>query len=220
MNDTKWYDIETPIPRPGLRIISNSYDTDKKPHVHNYISLYSEYFDSMRYSARAVLEIGVLRGESLRMWKEYFPSAHIFGIDIDPSCLLNEEDRIGIFIGEQGDSEFLLLSAEKMGNDLDIIIDDGSHIASDYKISFDNLFPLVKSGGWYVIEDINNDVSEESSDFISYIIDGALLGRRSSCGNREIVIGLMPDLSEVLSKSQMLIESVHIHNNIFFIRRA
>jgi hypothetical protein len=105
-----------------------------------------------------ILEIGIggyddpkSGGESLRMWKNYFPNSMIYGIDIVDKKAL-EEDRIKIFTGSQ-DDEFFLNKVVTEAGELDIIIDDGSHINEHVIKSFNILFPALKEGGIYVVED-------------------------------------------------------------------
>lgn len=85
------------------------------------------------------------------MWKKYFQIGNIFSIDIyDKSAL--QEDRIKIFQGSQVDKDFLDKVCSEIG-DIDLIIDDGSHINEHVIESFKILFPKLKDGGIYVIED-------------------------------------------------------------------
>jgi hypothetical protein len=81
----------------------------------------------MRDEPIRILEIGVKKGSSLRMWKNYFRNGLIYGLDIDPNCKMYEEDRISIEIGIQDDPEFLCGCFG--GTDkFDVINDDGSHV--------------------------------------------------------------------------------------------
>src|SRR5882757_9979464 len=59
---------------------------------------------------------------------------------------------INIFKGSQVDKEFLRNVIKKIGNP-DIIIDDGSHVNEHMIDTFKILFPLLKDGGVYVVED-------------------------------------------------------------------
>lgn len=132
--------------------IAKFHGTDKSSDVHDYCRKYEKYLPFLRDDFLMIMEIGVLKGQSLRMWKEYFYYSHILGIDILPECKQYEEDRIKIEIGSQTDGEFL----DRLGYayaPFNIIIDDGSHINSDVIYSFEHLFQYVKSGGIYVIED-------------------------------------------------------------------
>ena len=133
------------------------YDTDKYG-SHYYTPHYKKYFRKFKYKKIKLLEIGVggyefpdKGGNSLRMWKRYFPFGKIFAIDIyDKSP--QEEKRIKIFKGSQIDHEFLSNVIKDIG-EIDIIIDDGSHINQHVINSFGYLFPKLKKGGVYVIED-------------------------------------------------------------------
>ena len=108
----------------------------------------------MRDTAKKVMEIGVETDRSIRMWEEYFPNAEIIGIDISEQCREFEGDRRRIFIGDQLDPDFLHRVVAEIGADIDIIIDDGLHTPRAMMTSFANLFPALKRGGVYVVEDI------------------------------------------------------------------
>jgi hypothetical protein len=130
------------------------YRTDKV--ANGYLRWYDDLFASHWRDVRAVLELGVHRGGSLELWRDYFPSATIVGIDSDVSLVeVADRNRIAIERGSQADAEFLRsvsLRAAPLG--FDLIIDDASHIAADAESSFRALFDdHLKSGGWYVLED-------------------------------------------------------------------
>jgi len=133
--------------------------------THGYTDPYFRHFSSLRHSPIRLLEIGVggyesaergysnprLGGESLRFWKAYFSKGSIFAIDIEDKTQL-QEDRICIFQGSQADAAFLNQVLRRIG-ELDVIIDDGSHINEHVIFTFNLLFPRLKMGGLYVIED-------------------------------------------------------------------
>ena len=85
------------------------------------------------------------------MWRNYFPNAKIYGVDIMPECKTLEGDA-KIFIGSQNDTTFLKTLCTKIPP-VDILIDDGSHNSSHQILTFQELFGLVKEGGLYVCED-------------------------------------------------------------------
>lgn len=118
------------------------YKTDKWM----YLPFYEEEFK--RLSPKTLLEIGVWEGESLKLWQNMFPHTKIWGVEINPQF-----QKENVFIGNQSDGQFLKSVVEQIGVP-DIIIDDGSHKVSDQQKSFKVLFPLMKSGGIYVIEDL------------------------------------------------------------------
>ena len=129
--------------------IAKKYPTSKNDH--EYIQFYETYFHNFRNKDINILEIGIERGDSLRMWREYFTKAKICAIDIlDRNISVDNTD---IMIGDQSNLDFLKKITDKYGK-FDIIIDDGSHLAKDVKKSFELLFPSLKENGLYVIEDI------------------------------------------------------------------
>jgi hypothetical protein len=116
-----------------------------------YLPFYQHHFQKLRRRPLTILEIGVYEGASLRVWRSYFPSSTIVGIDINPIDI--EEPRIEFRCGSQDDPQFLATLAKEFAP-FDIIIDDGSHVGRHVIASFNNLFPNLAPGGWYVIEDI------------------------------------------------------------------
>lgn len=112
-----------------------------------------------------ILEIGIggyddpsAGGNSLRLWRDYFPNGKIVGLDIyDKSGLRG--DRIVTVQGDQSDATFLEGLAATYGP-FDIVIDDGSHVVPHVRQSFLSLFPHVKDDGWYVIEDLHTSYWE------------------------------------------------------------
>lgn len=100
------------------------------------------------------LEIGVSHGGSLQLWRKYFgPDAVIYGIDVDRRCASIDDADLQVRIGSQDDPKFLHRVIEEMGG-VDIILDDGSHVAEHQRASFDILFPSLSEGGLYVVEDV------------------------------------------------------------------
>lgn len=141
-----------------LDSLAIKYETDKY-NGHWYTPHYDFHFKKLRNKKINLVEIGVggydspqEGGNSLRMWKEYFKKGMIYGIDIHEKTGL-EQDRIKIFKGSQTDKQFLEEVCQQIGP-IDIIIDDGSHINGHVIASFKILFPLLKTGGIYVIEDL------------------------------------------------------------------
>ena len=122
---------------------------------HHYLPLYDSYFSSYRGTEVRFLEIGVSKGGSLRLWRDYFgPDAKIFGIDIDPKCANFDGVNGQVRIGSQDDPEFLESVINEMGG-VDIVLDDGSHQMRHIKKTLQILFPEVSNPGLYVIEDLH-----------------------------------------------------------------
>ena len=141
----------------NLSRLARVYGTDKQG-VHQYTQHYQHHFEPVRRKKLNILEIGIggyknpkRGGESLRMWKAYFPNSRIFGIDIYDKTH-HDENRIKTFQGSQTDTSFLKRVVEEIGR-VDIIIDDGSHQNEHVIKSFKFLFPLLADKGIYVVED-------------------------------------------------------------------
>lgn len=121
----------------------------------HYLDIYDRHFAAYRNTPIRMLEIGVSKGGSLDLWREYFgANATIFGIDVNPECAGYATPPNQIRIGSQDDPLFLRSVADEIGP-LDIVLDDGSHVGRHQRISFDVLFPMVKEGGLYIIEDLH-----------------------------------------------------------------
>lgn len=136
--------------------------TDKSIHTYrglSYLDFYEKHFEKSRLEVKCFVEIGILNGKSLKMWKEYFPNATIYGIDINPICKKFEEERIKILIGDQSDDEFLETIKSTIKS-IDILLDDGSHITKHQIKTFNKLHPLINDGGFYAIEDLRNSYEE------------------------------------------------------------
>lgn len=138
-----------PLTKLALR-----YKTDKCPQIkHPYTPIYFELLKDKRESVRKVLEIGIGKGASLLMWQDFFPNAQIFGIDILPEALYNDK-RIKSYLCDQTKESDLAEAIRNIGSDLDLIIDDGSHIRADQIFTCKTLMPLVKKDVLYIIEDV------------------------------------------------------------------
>ena len=146
-----------PSPRPvnpdnQLTPLSVLHEPSKRGH--DYIELYWRELRDIRNTTKKVLEIGVQTPRSVKMWRDFFPNAVIYGIDIDPRCAEFAEDRIEIFVGDQTDESFLLDVIKATGGQFDVVIDDGQHSSYSILKSFSYLYPALDERGIYVIEDI------------------------------------------------------------------
>jgi hypothetical protein len=120
---------------------------------HHYLEPYDRHLGRFRGRPVRVLELGILQGGSLQLWKSYFGEhAIIHGIDIDPACAKFSEARVVPHIGSQADTGFLKRVVEQMGG-VDVIIDDASHKGCDQIASFELLYPLLDPNGVYICED-------------------------------------------------------------------
>jgi MycE methyltransferase N-terminal len=126
---------------------------------HFYTGAYEMHFAPYRNQEVRLLEIGVggfsdpcAGGESLQVWRHFFPRGKIVGLDVFEKTALNDM-RITTVKANQSDHAALVLLSAEFGP-FDIIIDDGSHVSEHIIASFETLFPLLADGGLYVIEDL------------------------------------------------------------------
>ncbi len=134
------------------------YGTDKFGY-HDYTPNYFKMFKHLKEAPVKVLEIGVggyadddRGGQSLEVWRDFFPNAQITGIDIQKKTM-DLGERVEILRGSQVDADFLKDLVKKRGP-FDIIVDDGSHRNEHVVKSFELLFPTLAPGGIYVAEDV------------------------------------------------------------------
>ncbi len=130
------------------------YDTDKARHTH-YLQNYEEHFEKLLGKEIRLLELGVYKGGSLLLWKDYFDRGLIVGLDLTRIELNDSSGRIRTYCGEQQDTVLLdRIARETAPEGFDVIIDDCSHIGELTRVSFWHLFDNhLKPGGLYVIED-------------------------------------------------------------------
>jgi SAM-dependent methyltransferase len=116
------------------------------------------------YKPIRILEIGIYNGDSLKLWNNYFRQASVFGIDIEPK---NEYDTdiVKTFVADQANRSQLQSFIDTHGGDFDIIVDDGGHYMEQQQVSFGFLFPFVKPGGYYVIEDLHTSLPNVYPEF-------------------------------------------------------
>ena len=140
-----------------LNELAIKYGSDKSSKGHGYTKHYEQHLQKLRLEKLNILELGVREGWSMKMWHDYFENSLICGIDNDAEGLCPKsfsEDRIIFELGSQDDKEFLNDVCDRHGP-FDIIIDDCSHVSTLTIKSFLALFPRLKPGGIYIIEDLH-----------------------------------------------------------------
>lgn len=125
--------------------------SDKISH-HGFQRIYPWILNNFKDDKINLLEIGLDKNESVKLWQNYFPNASIYGIDRDP--IEFESENVKFFKVDQGSDEELNSFKEKIDIKFDLIIDDGSH-NPDHQIKTLNAFwSLLNPRGAYIIEDI------------------------------------------------------------------
>jgi len=136
---------------------------------HGYTYMYDRMFAELKQmNTLKILELGVQRGASVKLWQEAFPQAQVYGID-EKNRVRDEfkDDRIQIFVGNEKDTAFVEKVAKEHGP-FHIIIDDCDHMPNSQMIAFKTLWPHVCSnknrGGIYVIEDFHHNYQDRHKD--------------------------------------------------------
>ena len=123
----------------------------------SYLSAYENLFSSFRLDPVNILEIGVLKGGHLEVLSRYFPNAkNIIGCDIDPQCgsFVYGDNRIKVIVGNAyTDQTAQKISA--IAPELNIVIEDGTHVQRDVVYAFAKYFPSLADGGLFLVEDLH-----------------------------------------------------------------
>jgi cephalosporin hydroxylase len=117
--------------------------------------VYPQFLDQIRHFPVSLLEIGVLFGESLRMWNEYFvhPGAKLHAWDIKPEYAKGIPSRFTFQQVDCFNRAQVRAAAAQLPN-LDVVVDDGQHSPQAIKVPFEALWDKLNSGGLYIIEDV------------------------------------------------------------------
>jgi hypothetical protein len=141
----------------------------------HYFDIYETHFARFRNKSPVVVEVGVHKGGSAAMWKDYFgPGATIIGIDVDENITKYTTEGCIQVIGNQGDPEFWDKFL-KTYPEIDIFLDDGSHHCSHQIITLQKVWEHINVGGVYMCEDTHTNYWPEygggmtnSTTFLNY----------------------------------------------------
>jgi hypothetical protein len=142
----------------NLHEIGLKYKTDKSTY-HNFMYFYETHLSFMRQQPINMLEIGFFKGSSIRTWLEYFSNATINCIDIIDVDFTHER-----FIYNKISQEDTRLKELFLEQSFDLIIDDGSHMTSHQNRSLELLWPKLKNGGLYILEDLHTSFVDSYID--------------------------------------------------------
>lgn len=216
----------------NLRNLAIAFETDKDGNAydgHHYAKPYQHHFAPVRKKKLNILEIGIGGyddprggGQSLRMWRAFFPNSNIYGIDIyDKSSM--DSRRIKTFQGSQIDEPFLRRVVNEIGV-VDIVIDDGSHLSQHVITTFQILFPLLAPDGIYAIEDLQTSYWDQ--------LDGSEWGGSRDLQAHWTSMGFLKQLVDGLNHAEFLekgyipsysdlhVSSMHFYHNQVFVYKG
>ena len=143
--------------RPGLAQLFTAHRGKLTDKWAQYLGMYEAELKSLVDEGAPVilLEVGVQNGGSLELWSKYLPpNSTVFGIDIAQEVgKLQFDSQTRVFVADATDSKNL--ESILNGSRPTIIIDDGSHQATDVLATIKILFPILAPGGKYIIEDVH-----------------------------------------------------------------
>lgn len=160
------------------------------PKINGFYKLYNEKLSPYVGEKLKFLEIGVQDGSSIKKWRKMSPTWDVWGLDIDPNCRGEQ-----IIIGSQEDKQVL-----KQFEGFDIVIDDGGHTWKQQIETFEQLFPTLRNGGLYVIEDLHTSFWKTFNDYHISTVD--------------YLLKLVPHINyEETNDSGRLLEPRYLNNN-------
>jgi cephalosporin hydroxylase len=179
----------------------------------NFLGHYTSLVPS---ECKRVLELGVYQGGSFVFLDQLLKPERISAVELSstPIPALDQyvsenEDRARLYYGTSQDDTARLLKIveEDFGGQLDLVVDDASHFYEQTRSSFKTLFPLVRPGGMYIIEDWGWAFQDAFQDPDN--------GWSSMPSPANIMIDLMEDMTR-----SSLIQNVHVERELLKIRRT
>ena len=166
--------IDTTYFNSDLCEIGKKYNTDKSPynpkHRHAYTGIYHFLFHKIRDEKLYIAELGCFKNEGMKLLREYFKNARLYGYDIDPKHIDNAKNdnlyKTEYFLMDVNDQSSIHNGLSRSEDKFDIIFDDSSHIFEHQINIIKNSIPFLKKNGYLIIEDIfNNKKSHEEQNY-------------------------------------------------------
>jgi hypothetical protein len=166
-----------------LCLIMKKCKSDKGLGWHNYTTLYTLLFESLRHTPINIFEVGLgtnnvnvpsnmgpngTPGASLRGWQQYFdhPDTKVVGADVDKGILFNEGNITTHFV-DQLNTDTIQSMWSTIPDQFDIILDDGLHTFEANWNFLQNSIHKVKKGGFYIVEDLLPTTADEFRNKLS-----------------------------------------------------
>jgi cephalosporin hydroxylase len=132
-------------------------DKASQGHGHGYDVAYEFLIDRARATRLVEIGVGTFRNfngscGSILAWLLWLKQAEVIGFDAEEPTVDISDPRFRFVRGDQGCREDLERLA-KIAHQCDMIIDDGSHLSDHQLLTLDVMWPSLRKGGFYVIED-------------------------------------------------------------------
>ena len=160
--------------RMSLAELVDNTKTDKNT-GHSYLNLYQRLLEKKKESAKNILEVGIgdffeKNGGSIKLWRDFFTNATIYGLDILPISkvmdeLLNDERVILYTSIDAYNEDFFKTHFLNKNIKCDFMLDDGPH-SLESMIQFIKLYSqIMTDDGILMIEDV------QSMDWIQTLVN-------------------------------------------------
>lgn len=196
--------------------LADLFGSDKGSIKHRYTEVYeplihlmcAQQGDTRKTAELVIAEAGVACGASLHMWSHYLPESTIIGYDIRPECakLCRDLKNVRIEIGDPAQM------SEPSDAPFDVFIDDASHIAEQMVLMFKNCWPWVRSGGFYIIEDLACTYSASYTKQFREHFDPAAVNDRNA------VVSMMDHLMKCVD-SRSEIAEINYYPQLLILRK-
>ncbi len=149
-------------------IVDNSR-TDKNT-IHSYLHLYQHLLIGKKETAKNVLEVGIHKGGSIKLWSDFFTNANVYGLDIMNSNdvwegIKNNEKIILHTSTDAYNNDFFINNFLNKNIQCDFMLDDGPHTLESMKEFIKLYSQIMTDDGILIIEDV------QSWDWIDVLIN-------------------------------------------------
>jgi len=169
-----------------------------KDTTHSYLEIYEDILAPYRFSAKNILEVGLMSGESLRMWVDYFKGT-VYGMDCDikPIAGLADltqaiSDGLNVIIGDA--SNPFDIAKHFLGVKFDVVVEDANHNIQQQLDIYKNINPYLNKGAIYIIEDVQGiDKDRELFENIDPEKEVEIIDRRGVKNRYDDVLVIIKD---------------------------
>jgi Methyltransferase domain len=176
-----------------------------------------------QYKISKIFEMGILQGGSAALYDQIFAPKKLVAIEYDPKPVdvlakyitnHNKVDIVKPYYGvNQADRSAMekILFAEFPNRDIDLIVDDASHLYEETREAFNISFPYLKEGGLYIIEDWA--WAHWSGDYWQK-------GQNTFLKGKVAMSNLLVELFMLTASHPEFIKDIFIDHNIIMIKRG
>ena len=119
------------------------------------MKIYENHFKEIKKKKLNIIELGAFYGNATAALYFYFKNSFLFSADINPDMFLYKSKRVKNFFANTSSRNSIQENLLDKDIKFDLIIEDASHMLKDQILSLFMLFPLLKSGGVFIVEELD-----------------------------------------------------------------